>query len=354
MKLETALLVEADDPVARLEAGLCFGGRRSGIRDGLLGIARLDHFQSQSRRDADHPPPRGDAGRQLNLEGGPVGMNARHLDRAGGEGDRSLNVLERRRRASADARDAVAGLQPRFPCRKTGLQRADDRRGHLDPVAERDRVKQHGRDDVHAHAGGNDRHPLADALGRIGPRIPGDLLARQLAGIHVVLAQHLDVAAERNGRERVFRLAVFAAPEDRAETDAEALDEDVAPLGDGKMPQLVEENDQPDADQHGQDASRLADVRTEKLNAARSRPESKVARTFTDRLSRRGPPAGPSVHLQQVRQSGRRIEMMGFQDRAAKPRDVGKPQLPGQKPLDGDLVGRVQNRAARPPRRATS
>ena len=66
------------------------------------------------------------------------------------------------------------------------------------------------------------------------------------------LADHLDVAAQRDHGELVGRLAPLeaAAGQGRAEADAERLHVDVAPLGHEEVAQLVEENDeaQPDAD----------------------------------------------------------------------------------------------------------
>ena len=48
-------------------------------------------------------------------------------------------------------------------------------------------------------------------------------------------------------RECVFGVAFFEAPQDRAEAQAESLDENSAPLRDGKVPEFVEEDDQPQA-----------------------------------------------------------------------------------------------------------
>ena len=254
------MLIEADDLVARVEARLGVGGGRSGIGHRVGRFAGLDQLEPLCRRNADHAPPGKNARGHLNLERGPIRVHAFDFDGTGREGDGPLNVLEGHRRTSADARNAVSRLKSGVPRRKTGLQRADHRRRHFNPVTERHGVKQDGRQHVHGHASRNDRHPLADAFRGVRPGVLRDLLARQLAGIHVILAQHLDVAAERNGREGVFRLAVLAAPENRTEADAEPLDKHIAPLGDGEVSQLVKENDQPDADQHGQDAPGLADV----------------------------------------------------------------------------------------------
>ena len=125
VKVRDGLLIEADDLVPRFKPRLRLAGRRIGIGHRIDRIARLDHVQSQGRRDADHAASRRDGRSQLNLEGCSIGVNSRHFDRARREGDRALDVFKRRGRAAADARDAVAGPQSGFPRGKPGLQRAD-------------------------------------------------------------------------------------------------------------------------------------------------------------------------------------------------------------------------------------
>ena len=85
----------------------------------------------------------------------------------------------------------------------------------------------------------------------------GDPLVGHLVGVGIVLAEHLDVPAERYCRERVLGFAAPHAPQDRAETDAEALDFHAAPLRHSEVPQLVDENHEAEPDGHVQNVQDL-------------------------------------------------------------------------------------------------
>ena len=64
------------------------------------------------------------------------------------------------------------------------------------------------------------------------------------------LADHLDVAAQREHADLVGRLAALEAAtgQGRAEADAEGLHVDVAPLGGQEVAQLVDEDDEAEAE----------------------------------------------------------------------------------------------------------
>ena len=68
---------------------------------------------------------------------------------------------------------------------------------------------------------------------------------------------------------RIFRLPIFAAPENRTETDAEPLDIHVAPFGDGKVPQLVKEDHEPDADGDQEHAAGFGNQRLDRQGGQR-------------------------------------------------------------------------------------
>src|SRR5262245_30377688 len=58
--------------------------------------------------------------------------------------------------------------------------------------------------------------------------------------------------------------------------------------------------------------------------------------------------AGPAVEGEQVVQARSRAERMRVQDLAADPGDIQESERPGQKPVDGRLVGGVQHSPAGP------
>lgn len=172
-----------------------------------------------------------------------------------------------------------------------------------DPIGDHRHDK--GEEDIHHHARGDDRHPLRDALGQIASRIVEGLLGRldvdwlgtaagglgtaaggivrrfgrggdvvllllerfgsfqllaQPAGI-VLLPEHLDVAAQGQNAESVFRLA----PSELAELPAEDIEPDVelfalhaAQPGNDEMAPFVNDDQHVDADEHEHD--RLGDA----------------------------------------------------------------------------------------------
>src|SRR5436853_832940 len=74
------------------------------------------------------------------------------------------------------------------------------------------------------------------------------------------LAYHLYIGAKRKPGDLVQRLtpAKAAAGNGWPETDAEGLDMDVAPLGDGEVAQLVNEDHEAEAGRHQGDADHAA------------------------------------------------------------------------------------------------
>ena len=83
---------------------------------------------------------------------------------------------------------------------------------------------------------------------RIGPGV--GRLARLVLG---PLAEHLDEPAQRDRRQDVFGLAAAEPEERRAEADRELLDLHAVPLGQEEVAQLVDEDDEPEAEGDLQD-----------------------------------------------------------------------------------------------------
>jgi hypothetical protein len=100
-------------------------------------------------------------------------------------------------------------------------------------------------------------------------RFPTGLL-RKSCGIGVILAEHLHVAAEREGRDAVIGAAAREPEEPRAEAEREDLDLHARPLGDEEVPQLVDEDQDADPE-HGRD--RAVDRGANALEARESERE---------------------------------------------------------------------------------
>ncbi len=235
------------DDVSLLEALPFFdlARGRGGFRHGKFHLFG-DHFHAVGHRGgADDPPGPGFVGDDVAFKLRAVGMHALNVEWPRSQRHAPHEVREGFDVAVVDSGDAVAGVQTRFPSRVSGLCAADHGGGSFDANVKRDGKKQHPGDDVHNHAGGDNRHPLRDAFGGIGPGVLGDFLVGHLGGVHVVLAQHFDVAAEGNQREGVFRLPAFEAPQDRPKADAEPLHVHIAPLGDGEVAEFVKEDHKP-------------------------------------------------------------------------------------------------------------
>ena len=163
----------------------------------------------------------------------------------------------------------------------------------VDPDSVGDHRHDKGEKDIHHHARGNDRHPLRNAFGQIASRIVKSLLGRfdvdrlgaavgdshwrfgfrrntaflflerfgsfellaKAAGI-VLLPEHLDVAAQRQNAEAVFRLAPFElaeSPAEDIEPDVELLALYAAQSGDDEMAPFVNNDQHVDADEHKND-----------------------------------------------------------------------------------------------------
>src|SRR5262249_54807944 len=132
-----------------------------------------------------------------------VPLDAERQRGALGVADRLGERLPGRRRAAVDREHLVAGLEPRLLRRRACGDAADPRpaRRHPGPPAdEEERVDQEREQEVHGGTREHDRAAAQRALRREGALGLGHHL------LLVVLAQHLDVAAEWHRRHRVLGL----------------------------------------------------------------------------------------------------------------------------------------------------
>ena len=159
----------------------------------------------------------------------------------------------------ADLHKRVAGLQVGPPRRLARINGRDSASQIFHTQGVRHGGHQEGEDHVHDHAGRNDRHPLRHALwpcscadrafvsrrgrGRsaAGARPPPwsvvALALPRRAGRIVVLAEHLDVAAQRQDADAVFGFAPLELGQLQAvdvEAQVELLAFDAAPFGHGE------------------------------------------------------------------------------------------------------------------------
>src|SRR5215510_16104708 len=140
-----------------------------------------------------------------------------------------------------------------------GIDRVDPRRG--DRLAE---DHEHGGEDhdrqqeIGERTGGHDGNPLADRLVKEAAPLllgghgrNGGLVGR--AG-GVLVAEELDVAAERNGGDLPARaMAVVEADELGAKADGEGQHLHAAPAGDQEVTELMKEDDDRENEQKGYD-----------------------------------------------------------------------------------------------------
>ena len=232
----------------------------------------------------------------------------------------SISVVNLMSLPAVDRDDLVAGPHAGPVGGRARHHGADLRGDRVHPLAVGVDEAGQPQEDVHDHAGGDDRHPRPDRLVGVGPGI------RRL-GLLVLgpLAEHLDEAPQRDRRQDVFRLAPAEAEDRRPEADRELLDLHVVPLGQQEVAQLVDEDHEAQAQRHQHDRHR-SNSGLPTLNL----------------------PPGPGVDAPQRLERGPRIVRMRIQGRAAGPGDVQEADLPGEEPRDGRLVGGVQGRAGGP------
>ena len=166
---------------------------------------------------------------------------------------------------------------------------------------------------------------LTDLLGYARGSV--DLLASSSG----LFAQHLDEAPQGQRRDHVLGLAPLETQERRAKADRELLDLHAVPLGHQEVAQLVDEDHQ---------AQSQGDLHA----IVQQRSGSPTLNL----------PSCPRINIPELFERRRRIKRMMFERRAAGRGDVQKADLSLQEPRHRRLVGRVEHRAGRSPRRITS
>jgi hypothetical protein len=144
--------------------------------------------------------------------------------------------------------------------------------GRHAPDAGNERESDNGEQEIHDDAGGDDEGPDRERL-RLevaGPPLPLtrhlDLADRLVVALqvvqrdgasldllHLLHAGHLDVAAQRQGRDDVLGLAAAETDDAGAEADGEARHLDVGPLRRHEMTKLVDEDEHAQYNDEGQD-----------------------------------------------------------------------------------------------------
>ena len=164
--------------------------------------------------------------------------------------------------------------------------------------------------------------------------------------VAVHLADHLHVAAQRQDRELVrgFAPPEPAAREGRAEADAEGRDVDVAPLGGEEMAQLVNEDDERQAQRRLDDVTTFFEVELQDQERQQGQQHAEDARCWSSvkkpvpprrrvdlrRRSRQSPAALPC--LDRVgRFAVRRLRArLGFIDSGCMPSRLSNAKPPGE------------------------
>ncbi len=241
--------------------------------------------------------------------------------------DAGLQIAKSRVFHVSNLGNFVAQLQIGSPCGAADHRSAHNAGHFRNPDGKCDRRHDESEDDIHNHAGGDDRHPLGHALRHVAARIVwhvriGNWFRRQIAMRHgrrmlgggqrclavrrtrrggrcygfvrrscplallrhargvVVLAEHLHVSAQWENADAVFcfppaKLAKLQAVDVEAQVEFFALY--AARFGHEKMAQLVHEDHKAQAGRHGQDSGPIRRV---------SQPRS--------------PSSGDQVHTQRV------------------------------------------------------
>ena len=151
-------------------------------------------------------------------------------------------ILPARHRNTVDRDENVLLVQHRHGRRGARSDLAQYRLDARHAVNEQEPVQQHRQQQIGDRPGHHDRHALQHRL--------AVERARQIRCGHLTFAlvQHLDVAAERNGGDHPFRLAVAKTfgVHHLAESEREAQHLDIAPARDHVMSQLVEHHQHDD------------------------------------------------------------------------------------------------------------
>src|SRR5690606_31780041 len=162
--------------------------------------------------------------------------------------------------------------------------------------------------------------------------------AMDLAGIDLPLGlvEHLDVAAEGNHGDRVFRLAVAASPrhERAAEADRELQDLDAEPARDPEMAELVDRDENAD----GQYEAQQAEQEIHRLGAVAG----------FDHVTGDGTRA--PVDIEHRLEVAARVLVAGLQGFLDDGGYGGERYAAGKERFHGHLVGGVEDHRGRPPR----
>ncbi len=188
------------------------------------------------------------------------------------------HILEPRIFNVADFDNVIAGPHVVVPGGLAGGDVTDQAPGVGGPDAKGDGGEQEGEDEVHHHAGRDDRHPFGDGLRHIAAWIEDkiffDRLDRGVAAARfrllvgfphhfclapgiVILAQHFHIASQGDDPDPVFRFAPCLAPqggrqrdgvlapsqfERHVEPDEKLFAFDATQLGDQKVSQFVDKD----------------------------------------------------------------------------------------------------------------
>ena len=173
----------------------------------------------------------------------------------------SITVSKRAMARPSMATMMSPGWMPPAAAALLGCTCADfGRREGLSLEDEDDGEHQHREDEIGDRPGGDHCRALRQALVVEGDfallgRHGAQLIARHRGGIGI--AEHLDVAAERDGAELPARAgAIVPAEELRAEADREDLDAHAVAARDQIVAELVNEDQDGQDDQEGDDDSR--------------------------------------------------------------------------------------------------
>ena len=134
--------------------------------------------------------------------------------------------------------DSIAGDNARSGCRRILAHEAHDEfvgRGFLHANHVKDHQKHERKGDIDERARESNRRARPYGLAHKIP-FAGKFAVLDIIG---VLPRHRHIAAERDGRNAVFRLSATITEKFLAETDAERVHLDVVPLGHHKVPEFV-------------------------------------------------------------------------------------------------------------------
>src|SRR5712664_2975516 len=145
--------------------------------------------------------------------------------------------------------DPISGLQARFRCRQSRLNRADPCRDLLVGAEKQKKVGKYRKEQVESRPRGNNQRPFPRSL-REKPAL--GLLWRKL--VLRQLTCHFDVPAERQPGDPVLCLAFGEAEDARAKSNRKPQHLHIQRLGHDEVPKLV------DKDENPQQQQRISDV----------------------------------------------------------------------------------------------